>query len=101
MAEVRVFGLVLQSSFGDRAVLIVTFLLTVFVDLTFAIGTGIALASLFYAKSVASTVSAKMGLPGVSEDVDEISSPNHRALERSKLPPGIEVFQLNGPLFFA
>jgi SulP family sulfate permease len=101
MAEVRVFGLLLQSSIGDRAVLIVTFLLTVFVDLTFAIGAGVALASLVFARSLASNVSTKRALPFVSDDVDEISSPNPGVMERPKLPPGVEVFQLNGPLFFA
>ena len=44
MADLPVFVMVLEGAPGDRAVLIVTFLLTVFFDLSTAIAVGIALA---------------------------------------------------------
>jgi len=101
MAETRVFGLILRSSTEDRLILIVTFLLTIFVDLSFAIGTGVVLASLVFARSVASKPVADRIVPIVSEDIDEMVSPNRSAIERPSLPSEVEVFQLNGPLFFA
>ena len=101
MAEPRVFGLLLQSAPGDRAVLILTFLLTIFTDLTFAIAVGIVLAALVFARNMAGIAAARPLLPSVREDVDEIAMPNHDAISRAQLPRGIEVFQLSGPFFFA
>jgi SulP family sulfate permease len=101
MAELRVFTLLLRSPLGDRAVLIVTFLLTVFADLSFAIAAGVVLAALVFAHNMAGVVEAKPLLPSVPEDVDEIAAPNRDALVRERLPRGVEVFQLSGPFFFA
>jgi SulP family sulfate permease len=101
MAEARVFKLILQSAPGDRAVLILTFLLTVFVDLSFAIAAGVMLAALVFARNMANATEAKSLLPTVPEDVDEFAAPNRAAIAREALPPGIEIFQLNGPFFFA
>jgi SulP family sulfate permease len=101
MAEARVFGLILQSAPGDRAVLILTFLLTIFVDLSFAIAAGVVLASLVFARNMAGTTSTDRLLPYAPDDVDEFVTPNREAMARTELPPGIEVFRLNGPFFFA
>ena len=101
MAELRVFGLILQSLTGDRAVLILTFLLTVFVDLSLAIAAGVVLSSMVFARSMANATEARRLLPNVQDDVDEFASPNRAAVARSDLPPGVEIFQLSGPFFFA
>jgi SulP family sulfate permease len=101
MAELRVFGSILRSTPGDRAVLIVTFLLTIFVDLSLAIAAGVVLSSLVFARNMASAAEARRFLPSVQDDVDEFASPNQGAMARSQLPAGVEIFQLNGPFFFA
>ena len=101
MAEPRVFVLILRSAAGDRAVLILTFLLTVFVDLSLAIVAGVVLASLVFARNMASAVETQRSLPVVTDDIDELASPNRNAMPRAELPAGVEVFQLNGPFFFA
>jgi SulP family sulfate permease len=101
MAEPRVFGLILQGAPGDRAVLIATFLLTIFVDLSFAIATGVVLASLVFARNMAGVAEARRLLPSVKDDIDEFAIPNRGAITHSELPPGVEIFQLSGPLFFA
>ena len=101
MAEIRVFGSILRSTPGDRAVLITTFLLTIFVDLSLAIAAGVVLSSLVFARNMANATEARRFLPSVADDVDEFASPNQGALTRSQLPPGVEIFQLNGPFFFA
>jgi SulP family sulfate permease len=93
--------LILRSAAGDRAVLILTFLLTVFVDLSLAIAAGVVLASLVFARNMASAVETQRSFPIVPDDVDELSSPNRKAMPRAHLPLGVEVFQLNGPFFFA
>jgi SulP family sulfate permease len=101
MAELRVFRLILQSAAGDRAVLILTFLLTVFVDLSFAIAVGVVLSALIFARNMAGVTEAKALLPRVTEDVDEFVAPNRDAIAREALPDGLEIFQLSGPFFFA
>ncbi len=85
MAEAHVFALVLQGAPGDRAVLIATFLLTIFVDLSFAIAAGVVLAALIFARDMAGLSAAAVP----------------PAPDRATLPPGVEVFALSGPLFFA
>ncbi|MGN6516677.1 MAG: SulP family inorganic anion transporter [Rhizomicrobium sp.] len=101
MAELRVFTLILRSAAGDRAVLILTFLFTVFVDLSFAIAAGVVLSALVFARNMAGVAEAKALLPRVAEDVDEFAVPNHDAIAREALPHGLEIFQLSGPFFFA
>jgi SulP family sulfate permease len=99
MAEANVFALVLRSSSGDRIVLLATFLLTVFVDLSMAIAVGVVLASLLFARNMAQL--AQGALPDIAEDVDEFVSPNRDVPLRAKLPAGVETFRLSGPFFFA
>jgi len=101
MADAPVFRLVLHSSSGDRAVLVVTFLLTVFVDLSIAIAAGVVLASLLFAHNMARLAEANTLLPQVADDVDEFAQPNQNILTRAILPPGVEAFRLSGPFFFA
>ncbi len=101
MADLRVFGLVLQSAFGDRAALIATFLLTVFVDLSTAIAAGVIISSLVFARDMARATGRRALGRDVSEDVDEFLSPNRDALAHAELPAGVEAFSLGGPLFFA
>jgi sulfate permease, SulP family len=90
MADFPVFGAILQSSPGDRAVLIVTFLLTVFVDLSFAIGAGVVLAALVFARDM-----------GGAAHIDDIEVPDDSSAPREALPPGVEAFRLQGAFFFA
>jgi SulP family sulfate permease len=101
MAELGVFALILKSEAGDRAVLIVTFLLTVFVDLSLAIAAGIVLAALVFARRMANATRADRLLPHVDEDVDEFANPNRGVVARAALPKGVEAFRLSGPFFFA
>lgn len=101
MAEAKVFALILQGQATDRAVLLTTFFLTVFVDLSVAIAAGVVLASITFAHNMARVAEAKALLPVVAEDVDEFSEPNREALPRAKFPAGVEVFALSGPFFFA
>jgi SulP family sulfate permease len=75
--------------------------LTVFVDLSLALAAGVVLASLMFAHKMANTAETRRYLPAVQDDVDEFASPNLVAIPRPKLPPGVEVFQLSGPFFFA
>jgi SulP family sulfate permease len=99
MAELRVFKLILNSDAGERAVLLLTFLLTVFVDLSVAIPAGVVLASLMFARRMSRVAGANAFVRSIPDDVDEFAYPDRDV--RPVLPAGVEAFRLNGPFFFA
>jgi SulP family sulfate permease len=87
---------------GERAVLLITFALTVLVDLTLAIEVGVVLAAILFMHGMAEAVSlTQEGRRVFPADVDDLSSPQQNGYtQRDALPDGVEVFQLRGPLFF-
>jgi SulP family sulfate permease len=78
---------------GERAVLLLTFALTIFVDLTVAIAVGVTIASLLFVARMSAAVELQQGL-----DPDHFDSEDPD--QRQQLPKGVEVFRLSGPLFF-
>jgi SulP family sulfate permease len=89
MSEIDRFRALLRMEAGERALLLLTFGLTVFVDLTVAIGVGVTLASLLFMARMSETT-------GVLDDDDSVEDPTQRAA----LPAGVEVFRIAGPMFF-
>ena len=94
MSEYQRFLVLLRMPNGDRAVLLLTFGLTVMVDLTVAIGVGVTLASLLFMARMAESV--KFDTSG-AQDTDLDSEDVH---QRDSLPKGVEVFRITGPFFF-
>ena len=90
MSEHRHFLGYLRMPNGDRLVLLLTFGLTVLVDLTVAIGVGVTLASLIFMARMSSTVTIGAGFDEADEDLQQ----------RDAVPPGVEVFRMSGPFFF-
>jgi SulP family sulfate permease len=90
MSEVHHFIHIFKLSMTDRTTLILTFLLTVLVDLAVAIGVGVTLATLLFMRKMTKAVEIQVG--ATEEDGDP-----H---QRDNLPAGVEVFTINGPLFF-
>jgi SulP family sulfate permease len=107
MSEWRVFVAELRAPRSDVAVLLATFLLTVFVDLTVAIAVGMVGASFLFMRRMAEStnVSAVTGATGIAsdEDGDEAVDPYDAradALQRRVVPDHVAVFEVNGPFFF-
>ena len=88
MSEYDRFIALLRTDAGERGVLVLTFLLTVFIDLTVAIGVGVTLAALLFMRRMSETA----GLVAV----DAAEEPELR----DSLPPGVEVLRFTGPIFF-
>ena len=88
MSEYDRFIALARTDAGERGILLLTFLLTVFVDLTVAIGVGVTLAALLFMTRMSETA----GL--VTAEADEEPE------LRKQLPAGVEVFRFSGPLFF-
>lgn len=89
MSEAHRFRALLRMDMGERTLLLLTFGLTVLVDLTVAIGVGVTLASLLFMARMAHTT-------GLRPDEAAGETPDQRAA----LPDGVEVFRMAGPLFF-
>ena len=101
MSEHERFRYLLAGPPGDRLVLLVTFALTVFVDLTVAIEAGIVLAAIIFMHRMAEATAIQKGVTFVQKDQDDFDAPRRPAYDaRSELPKGVEVFDLHGALFF-
>ena len=105
MSEWRSFAGLLRAPRSDLAVLLLTFILTIFVDLTVAVQVGIVIASLLFMKRMADVThvtgfSDEIGDRG--EDPDEITQvrKRKRIVGGHELPPGVDVYEVNGPFFF-
>lgn len=95
MSEVPHFiRLVRGSPATDVAILLITFALTVFVDLVVAVNVGVILAALMFMRRMALSVSVEpqfADTPG--ESVEDAET-------RRSIPPGTVVYSIEGPLFF-
>jgi SulP family sulfate permease len=90
MSEAGRFISLLQTNSSERWILLITFGLTVMVDLAVAIGVGVTLASLNFMARMSETITITGGNAEIGEDPEQ----------RGALPAGVEVFRINGPLFF-
>ena len=95
MSELHNFGrLLLRAPTADRVVLVVTFLLTVFVDLVVAVNIGVMLAIFHFLRRMAASVETRE----VAEDTLEREFVGMTGLKR---PDGVLVYEIDGPMFFA
>ncbi len=100
MSEVHLFAGVLRSTRSDALVLVATFLLTVLVDLTVAIQVGVVLAAFLFMRRMAEVAHVRVLTGLTSEDEDDPDlDPAEVAMLRA-VPPGVEVYEVNGPFFF-
>lgn len=97
MSEVGRLRWLLKSPAGDLSVLLSTFFLTVVVDLAVAVSVGLILSAFVLIKRI-SDLPTKVLATRLFEDGDEEEDP--QAISKKKVPPGIEVYEINGPFFF-
>ncbi|MGE7879929.1 SulP family inorganic anion transporter [Peribacillus muralis] len=88
MSERKEFAHVLKTKTTDSAVLLVTFLVTVFTDLIMGVGIGLLIAFVTFIKKMSHTLKVRER----SDDINEIVS--------SDSDSKINVYNLEGPLFF-
>ena len=100
MSEWKTFKYLLRGDKSDIAVLLITFFLTVIVDLTVAIEFGVVLAIVLFVRRVMQTTHVSV-LQGDSLAATE--DPEKAAMEdtdRLSIPKGVEVYEIDGPFFF-
>ncbi len=98
MSEIEHFRRLLKAPKSDVAVLLLTFLLTVFIDLTVAVEVGLVLSALLFIKRMAEVTNIGMITRDLKGDDEEESDPNSITIRQ--VPQGIEVFEIQGPFFF-
>ena len=99
MAERHEFVAILRRSRGGAVVLLATFLVTVFRDLSEGILVGVVLGSFLFMHRMAELVSVEGGAPLV--DFDQPNSENPRPAYESREGAGeVMVYRIAGPLFF-
>jgi sulfate permease, SulP family len=100
MAERHEFLAILKRSRGEALVLLTTFLLTVFRDLTEGILAGLVLGSFLFMHRMAELVAVESGAPMLEEDEADTTGrrPAYRASEGADRD--VMVYRFAGPLFF-
>ena len=99
MSEWRTFKYLLRGDKSDVAVLLITFFLTVIVDLTVAIEIGVLLAIVLFVRRVMETshINLQDGTVAATEDPEQAAMEN---TDRLNIPAGVEVYEIDGPFFF-
>ncbi|MBU6958243.1 STAS domain-containing protein [Pseudomonas sp. CVAP len=94
MSELKHFQrMVKRAPKADVAILLITFSLTVFSDLAIAVNIGVILAMLQFMRRMASSVE-------VQQMVEKELEVELRINGHVRLPPGVLVYTIEGPLFF-
>jgi SulP family sulfate permease len=100
MSEWRVFRAELRGPREDAAVLVTTFLLTIIVDLTVAIGVGMVLASFLFMKRMAEATNVSAVTRELQQDGDDTTYSAPGAISQRTVPERVEVFEISGAFFF-
>lgn len=98
MAEVSTFSHLMTGPRQDRAVLLITFILTVLIDLVVAVEVGVILAALLFIgrmAQISNVESISSEIEG--DDPEEVPS---RSRYLRHIPDNVEVFDIQGPFFF-
>ena len=80
---------------SDIAILLITFLITVFVDLTYAISIGLIISGLLFIKKIVELSEVTSGNKGIFE-----SAKTNDYDEQIEIPKDVMIYEINGPLFF-
>ncbi len=96
MSEWRSFRGLIVSSKGAAVVLVATFFLTILIDLTIAIEAGLVLSGILFVKRMAGTSGVRL----IAREMVNEERAEKSPLAAVQLPPDVEVYEVNGPLFF-
>lgn len=96
MSEWREFRSLLKTTKSDAVVLVITFLLTVFIELTTAIQVGVLLAAFLFLQRM----STQMEVNPITEALRNHEDSETRDISDIEIPQRVEIFEIYGTLFF-
>ncbi len=97
MGERKVFIHILMTKTSDSAILIITFLLTVFANLTIAVEVGLLLSVILFVKRMSEILTVAKVLPDPSDKNKKVQS---SVVNDGHDCPQISMYTIEGPLFF-
>lgn len=102
ICEIDHFKSLLRSPKPDVLTLLTTFGLTVFTDLTIGVGVGVILAAFLFMKRMSelSNVAWLQDEVRAGQETEAFDPKDPATLDATEIPPGVEVFEINGPFFF-
>lgn len=101
MAELPHFFEIMRGQKADAAILLITFFLTVLIDLSVAVQVGVILAAAIFLKRMTDTTTVKICQTLIKENEDETpQSAQSEILLRKDIPDEVSVFEITGPFFY-
>jgi SulP family sulfate permease len=97
MSERKEFMHVLLTKTSDSLILVMTFLLTVFTNLTLAVEVGLFLAVILFVKRMSELLTVAKVLPDPSDKKKKVRS---HIVKEGRDCPQITIYTIEGPLFF-
>jgi sulfate permease, SulP family len=97
MSERKVFAHILKTKSTDSLVLVVTFLLTVFVNLTTAVEVGLVMAAILFTKRMSDLMTTAKALPNLEHKHAKVET---QIVSDSHDCPQVSIYNVEGPLFF-
>ncbi len=98
MSEWRRFKAELRAPRSDVAVLLVTFSLTILVDLTVAVEVGMVLAAFLFMKRMSEVTNVSVLSREFEDQADREMTLDRRT--GPMIPAGVDVYEIDGPFFF-
>lgn len=98
MSERERFIYLFKAPKSDIAVLLTTFFLTIFIDLTVAVEVGMVLAAFLFMKRMSQVTNFNKLTRDYSNEDEGVSLADRETLAR--IPSSVTVYEINGPLFF-
>ncbi len=100
MSELHHFLHLFTAPKRDIVVLLSVFFLTVLVNITSALQVGMILAAFLFMKHMSDMSDAVSMAEIFDEDNMQLLERDPDAIDRNDIPPGVEVYEINGPFFF-
>ncbi|WHY02904.1 SulP family inorganic anion transporter [Neobacillus sp. DY30] len=97
MSERKVFAHILKTKSTDSLVLVVTFLLTVFVNLTMAVEVGLVMAAVLFTMRMSNLMTTAKALPNLQHKHAKVET---QIVTDTHDCPQISIYNVEGPLFF-
>ncbi len=97
MSQIEHLRQLLTAPVSDRVVLVVTFLLTILIDLTVAVQVGVVLAAMLFIRNMAEVTNVS----AITREMKDREEPNDpKAVSKHNVPDNVQVYEINGPFFF-
>lgn len=102
MSELGHFIEILRSQKSEALILLITFLLTVLIDLSVAVQVGVILAAVIFVKKMTDNTSVEVCRILINENSHEAAElQDSEILFRKDIPEDVTVFEINGPFFYS